>query len=164
MPAGVVAGFITYLSDDNQLGLPIWNGEVPRFNTNGDPITIPGSFPAFTIEMTEQGLSREGSREGEGWTFNKAYEENGMLIFSVMNTTDAAVQTTLSQLEAILCEPTNWPNISLPGGPIDNPFYVIGCLWHTWSNRQMVGLRTQDSQLIWLGQVLFHVSIHGALA
>ncbi len=163
MPAGVVAGFITYLSDDNQLGLPIWNGEIPRFNTDGDPITIPGSFPAFTIEMTEGGLVREGS-DGRGWTFNKAYSDDGTLIVNIMDTTDAAVQTELNALEAIVCNPANWPNIALPGGPIDNPYYVIEVIWHAWSNRQMIGLRTQDSQLIWLGQVMLRVSIHGAIA
>ncbi len=163
MPAGVVAGFINYLADDAQLGLEIWNGEIPRFNEDGDPIVIPGSFPAFTIEMTEGGLVREGSN-GEGWTFNKAYSDTGMIVVHIMDTTDAAVQTELNELEAIVCKPENWPNIVLPGGPVDNPYYVIGCLWHAWSNRQMVGLRTQDSQLIWLGQALLRVSIHGALA
>ncbi len=163
MPAGVIAGFINYLSADAQLGIPAWNGEIPRFNIDGEPITIPGSFPAFTIEMTEQGLNREG--EGaEGWTFNDTYSDTGMIIVNIMNTTDAAVQALLNQLEAIVCKPANWPNILLPGGPIDNPYYVIKCLWHAWSNRQMVGLRTQNSELIWLGQVMLRVSIHGAIA
>ncbi len=163
MPAPVIAGFVNYLADDNQLGIPCWDGEIPRFNTDGEPITIPGSFPAFNIEMTEGGLSREGGG-ARGWTFNKAYSDDGMLVVHIMDTTRAAVQTLLNQLEGIICTPENWVNIQLPGGPVDNPFYVIEVIWHTWTNIMMQGLRTQDSQYIYLGQVFLRVSIHGALA
>lgn len=163
MPAPVIAGFVNYLADDAQLGIDVWDSEIPRFNTSGDPIVIPGSFPAFNIEMTETGLSREGS-DGRGWTFNKAYSDDGMLTVHIMDTTRAAVQTMLGQLEALVCNPENWPNILLPGGPVDNPFYVIEVIWHSWTNILMEGLRTQNSQYIYLGQVFLRVSIHGAIA
>lgn len=163
MPAPVIKGFVEYLAADAQLGIDVWEGEIPRFNTEGDPITIPGSFPAFNVEMTEAGLNREG-RDGRGWTFNKAYSDDGMLVVHIMDTTRAAVQTLLNQLEGILCNVQNWTNILLPGGPVENPYYVIECIWHNWTNVMMQGLRTQNSEYIYLGQVFLRVSIHGALA
>ncbi len=164
MPAPVIKGFLDYLSAPAQLDVPIWDGEIPRFNTDGDPITIPGSFPAMNVEMTEQGLTREGSSgEGRGWTFNTAYSDDGILVIHIMDTTRAAVQNLLNEIEILLCDPNNWPLILLPGGPTDNPFYVIECIWHTWTNRMMEGLRTQNSDYIYLGQVFVRVSIHGAV-
>ncbi len=155
MPPPVIAGFVNYLAAPQQLGIDVWEGEIPRFDTSGDPITIPGSLPAFKVEMTEQGLRRQ-------WTQADPYADSGPLIFQVMDTTRAAVQTLLNTFEGIICNANNWDNIALPGGPIDNPYYVVEVIWETWTNIQMVGLRTQDSQLIYLGQVIFKVTIHGA--
>ncbi len=156
MPAGIIAGFCNYLSGISQLNIPVFEGEIPRFDVDGDPIVIPGSFPVFKVEMTEGGLDRQ-------WTQADPYADSGPMIFQVFDTTRAAVQTLLNQLEGLLCNSSNWEDILLPGGPADNPYYVVEVIWQTWTNVMMQGLRTQNSDYIYMGQVICKVTIHGAV-
>lgn len=158
MPAPVIKGFVEYLqqSAPTGLGISVWEGEIPRQAVDGSEITIPGTFPAFAVEMTETGLKRN-------WTQADPYDDEGQLMFYIWSTTREAVQNLLNQLEALLCNATNWQSIEFPGGPMDNPYYLVECLWGAWTNVQEIGLRTQASEYIYRGQVICKVVVHGAI-
>lgn len=159
MPAPIEAGFINFITPFVQTvfpGLEVFDGELPRYGTNGDPITIDGTLPAFTVEMDDAGFSRE-------WTTEDPYDDEGILDFQTWTTTRAASMNVLNTVEAPLVNSTNWPNIELPGGPEDNPYFVFKCLLKSWTCIQLKGFRTQQSGLIYYGRLTFRVGVHGAI-
>jgi|ERR1700722_9057353 len=158
MPAPLIMGFCNYLSAPGQLNLPVYDGELPRFDVAGDPIVL-GTTPAFAVEMTEQGMNRLATR-----TFLDPYSEEGPLQFYIFTNTRNATQNVLNQLEALLVNANNWPLIVLPGGPTANPYYVQDLAWGNWTNILMPNVRDQESNYIYLGHVVCQVVIHGAIS
>lgn len=159
MPAPIIAGFVNYLQPLLQAtyqGIEVWTGEIPRFNSSGVPIVIEGNFPAFRVVMEESGFGRE-------WTTEDPYGDNGPLYFQCWANTLEGVMDLLNVVEPILCNTTNWGSIALPGGEMDNPFAVKKCLLKNWFAIQIEGVRDQNSNLIYMGQFIFDVTIHGAI-
>lgn len=167
MPAGILAGFVNYLQpilQETYSDIEVWTGEIPRFNSEQQPIEISGTFPAFRVTMPQGGMDRE-------WTTEDPYGDDGNILFECWATKLAAIVNPgadppgiLDIVEAQLCNTSNWEDIPLPGGPIENPYSVNKCLFKTWWYGQIEGVRTQDSSFIYGGWILYSVLIHGAIS
>lgn len=160
MPAPILAGLVNFLQpilQETYSGIEVWTGEIPRFNSSQQPITISGTFPAFRVVMEESGFDRE-------WTTEDPYGDKGNIYFQGWSTTLDGVMDMLGIVEVQLCDTSNWSEIVLPGGPIENPYFVYQCLYKNWFAVQVEGVRTQDSSLIYMGQIMFEVEIHGAIS
>jgi hypothetical protein len=156
MPADIVGGMITYVTQ--QLGVTVWDGELPRYDTTGNPINqnagLP-DWPVIKIYMKEGGFTRE-------WTTEDPYTDAGEILLQVWSTTRASVQTLLNSLEGLLAQASKWPFL-VTGGPMDNPYYVISCLLQRWYVGQEEGVRTSGSELLYRGELHYEVLIHGAI-
>ncbi len=160
MAAPIIAGIVNFTVAqlaDIGINLSVWEGEVPRQNTTGQNIIPPVDFPCIRVTMTEDGLERN-------WTMADAYYDEGPLRIQIWDTTRSAVESMIGDIEAIYAEVSNWQNISLPGGPIANPYYVIDMLLGKWTCVQEEGVRTQASGLIYRGDMNYSVRIHGAIS
>jgi hypothetical protein len=159
MPAPIEAGFINFITPFVQEvyeGLEVFDGELPRYSSAGNPITIDGPIPAFRVVMTDEGFTRQ-------WTMADPYGDEGILNIEGWTTTRAASMTLLNTVEAPLVKASNWDNILLPGGPVDNPYSVYKVLLRNWTCIQVEGFRTQSSNLIYYGRLTFQVGVHGAI-
>ena len=156
MPSPIIKGFVEYLQAPSQLNIDVYDGELPRFDTVGDPITL-STAPAFAVEMTEQGMQRTR-------TFADPYSDEGPLQFYIFTNTRNATQALLNQLEGLLVNANNWPLIALPGGPSANPYYIQDIAWGNWTNILMPNIRDQNSNYIYLGHVICQITVHGAIS
>jgi hypothetical protein len=161
MPAPIILGMVAFL-EANVDGLVAFEGEIPRWYPGGGPVVLEVTPPIFRVTMTEAGLSRAGLN-GEGWTFEDAYCDQGPLIFELWTTTRAATPAFLGTIEALLCNSANFPSIALPGGEVSNPYSVVDIQWGDWTNVMEEGLRDQNSNYIYRGKITCIVKIHGAI-
>lgn len=166
MPAPILAGLVNFLQpilQETYSGIEVWTGEIPRFNSSQQPITISGNFPAFRVVMPESGMDRDD------WTTEDPYGDSGPIYFecwatelsAIVNPPDSGI---LDIVEAQLCNTSNWRTIPLPGGPIENPYEVEKCLFQNWWYGQIEGVRTQDGSLIYGGRIICSVFVHGAIS
>lgn len=159
MPAPIVAGIIEFITA--QLEVTCWDGEVPHYNTDGDPIVpggaaTPAIWPVVKVYMQEGGFNRE-------WTTEDPYSDRGEILIQVWGTTRASVQATMDDIEALLAKASNWAQIDL-GGPAENPYYVIQMLLDRWYIGQEEGERTADSELLYRVDMHYDTMIHGAIS
>src|SRR5436309_1910085 len=128
MPAPIITGLITFISQ--QTGVVCWDGEVPRYDVQGNPInpsqtvSTPPEWPVYKVYMKEGGFTRE-------YTFEDPYSDEGEILIQIWGTTRQQLEDpatgAMNVIEALLNQATNWPLIPL-GGPQSNPYYVISCL------------------------------------
>jgi hypothetical protein len=158
MPSPVERGFVEYLAAQlasDFPGISVYDGEIPRFNTSGNPVTLDGPPPVFRCVMEDRGFKRQ-------WTFVNAYEDEGPLNFEGWTPGRDGCMTLLNAVETLLVNSSNWPSIVLPGGPSDNPYSVNNVLMLDWTCIPLEGVRAQSSQLIYYGRLTFKVGVHGS--
>ncbi len=158
MPAPVINGIINFLVQ--KLDINIWEGEIPRYDQNGQPIfpgttTNPANWPIVKLTMPESGFQRE-------WTFLDPYDDKGTILIQIWGTTRASVEALMNSIEAQLAQATNWAQIQL-GGPAANPYYVISLLLENWYCVQEEGVRTNLSTYLYRGEMKYTADIHGAI-
>lgn len=159
MPAPIISGVLTFIGE--QLAVSVYDGEVPRYDVNGNPINpastvSPDDWPVVKARMTEGGFSRT-------WTMADPYDDKGELVVEIWGTTRAQEESTLNDVESLLVKDENWAAIAL-GGPTANPYYVISMLLTSWTSVQEEGVRTSKGSLLYRGELHFDVEIHGAIS
>jgi hypothetical protein len=168
MPVPIVTGLINFITD--RLNVTCWDGEVPRYDPAGTPITpaaagtSPSDWPVVKVYMEEAGFTRD-------WTFEDPYTDRGDVTIKCWGTSreqlEAPITATspggvLNRIEALLAKVTNWPLIAL-GGPADNPYFVVQLELRRWYCGQEEGVRTADSELLYRGDLYYDVILHGAV-
>lgn len=167
MPADVIGGLVSYLS--GQLGLSVWDGEVPRYDVSGSPINpdsgTVGSWPVVRVKMPESGFHRTP-------TFEDPYDDEGPINVEVYGTTRAEVWVVGVKLEAAMADSTLWdrPSKAVPLGnsfSTDNSYYLISMMMTRWACYQMEGVRLMSagrpSSLCYRFDADYTVNIHGAV-
>jgi len=167
VPAPIVAGVIDFLNSQ-ALGVNLWDGEVPRYDTTGQPVvdTMPEpQWPAVKVYMREPGFHRD-------WTTEDPYYDYGQILIQAWTTSRQALEGDtktypqlglLNRIEAILAQASNWQQIAMGGSPT-NPYYVVLMQLLDWYSGQEEGVRTFDSQLLYRGDLIYEVGIHGAMS
>lgn len=164
MAAPIIDGLITFLA--GQIDANVWDGEVPRYDPNGNPIfpnaTVgvgePSVWPVVRVFMPEPGFNRT-------WTTENAYDDVGVIKIQLWATTRAAEEALLAQVEALFALAENWEEIELGYDSTQplNPYYVVQMLLQSWYSGQEEGVRTATSQLLYRGELTYEVMIHGAI-
>ncbi len=165
MPAPIVNGLITYISE--QLGVTVWDGEVPRQNTDGQDITPESldNWPAIKVEMEESGLDRER-------TFEDNYVDAGKMTIFCWAVTREDLEGTvdnggadglLTKIEQLLNVAENYAAIPLGNAPNGDPYYVIDLDLGNWTCVQEKEVRAQLSQLLYRGEWRLQLKIHGMM-
>lgn len=163
MPAHIINGIIQYLSQVDQLDANIFDGEIPRFDPNGNPIrpgsvVSPSNWPVLKVYMSEQGFSGT-------WTTEDAYDDVGLIMLRIWAVTRAECEALLNAAEAALVSAHNWQGISaIIAGTSINPYYIIQIIRVRWSCFQEESVRTSLGELLYQGQMDFEVMIHGAVS
>ena len=175
MPAPIITGVTEFIAQN--LNVAVWDSEIPRYDTFGNPIgpdagaVSPSVWPVFRVVMREPGLDRNH-------TFVDPYDDQGELLVQMYATRRDQLESPRSgpngnqtdtpsglvdQVERLLAKASNWRLIDL-GGPAANPFYVVGMLLKTWYVGQEEGVRTQQQSLLYRADMLYHVTVHGAVS
>lgn len=163
MPAPIISALVQYLSGSTQLNASVWEGETPRYdalgNPNPDSITIPSSWPVFNIEMPESGMMRDETTEDP-------YDERGDMMLRIWATGRAQCESLLGTADGLVAGAQGWAAISafLTGGPVTNPYRIIQILIKGWTCVQEKEIRTKKSELLYRGDLLLDVHIHGAIS
>ncbi len=160
MPAPIIDSLITYLA--GKANASIWDGEVPRYDTSGNPInpdsdTSPSDWPVIKLYMTGVGFTRN-------YTFETAYTDTApeSIVIKIWGTSREQEEGVLDTVEAIfdtLATNDTWSEIPLPA-----PYYVIQMLLARWTSTQEEGVRTDQSQLLYRGELHYYIQIHGNAA
>lgn len=159
MPAPVTAGLMQFMIDE--LEIVPWDGEVPRYDTLGNPINPqavndPPTWPVVTCEM--------GGKMRRTETFENAYNDRGPILIAVYGVTKASVYDQLNAIEALWGVYENWANVVMGGGLAGNPFYVIQMNVGEWSVVQQKDVRLARSELCFIGELNYDCNVHGALS
>ncbi len=162
MPAPVVGGLLNFMK--TQLQVAVFDGEIPRWDTQGNPInpipnpaTFPPNFPVVRCLMTDEGLTRY-------WTMADPYKDVGPILVQVIGTGRQQVEEYIGNIEQLFAPAPNWAQIPLPGAEdMGNPYYVISMLLIRWTCVMEEEVRLQDGQYCYRGDMHYEVSIHGAI-
>lgn len=166
MPAQIINGLITFLGQQ-ALGASVWDGEVPRYNTDGTPINpgqaAPG-WPAVKLYMKEGGFHRDTTTEDPNYDL-------GEVLVQVWATSRQQLEGTpanpllglFNRIEALFAQASLWPQIPL-GGPLANPHYVVEMYLTDWYSGQEEGARTANSEFLYRGDLHYQVGIHYTLS
>jgi hypothetical protein len=168
MPSPVIGGLISFLTQ--QLNVICWDGEVPRFDTGGQPInpdqltTNPPSWPVIKLYMQEGGFERT-------WTTEDPYCDSGEILIRIWGTTRVQVENLMNQIEALFAQATNWQQINLGNQQSVNPPYVIQMLLRRWYSGQEEEQRLAQtingviiSALCYRGDMYYFTELHGAIS
>jgi len=160
----IVMGLTNFLMVPGNLDAEVWDGEVPRFDTAGNPINPdsaiagPSIFPVVTLNMTEGGMRRT-------WTTLDAYDDRGEILIQVYGTSRLSVEGTMGTIEELLAQASNWLKSQINmGGPTTNPFYIIQILLDTWTCIRETEVRLAGSQLCYRGDMHYDCHVHGAVS
>lgn len=141
-----ISGFITRIT--TELGITVWDGEVPRRNEDAAEIVI--DIPAdlvFKVALTEAGMTREQN-------FEDSYTEEGPLIVYVWGCERESLESVLGDIDTLLA--SDWSLINVG---TDN--YVVTCMLNNWTCVQEEGIRTRQSTLLYRGELRYNVMAHG---
>ena len=160
MPAPIIGALYQFLQ--GQLGCNVWDGEIPRYDTNGNPINPdavggPSAWPVVRCVMPERAFKRKPTL-GVG-----VYLDQGEIDIQVWGTARTETEPLQSQIEALFELETNWNQLTfVPGGLTQNQFYLEKMLLTDWDSIMLEGERTQDSQFVYRAQLFYDCCIHGA--
>lgn len=161
MPAPIVQGALNFMLQ--QLNVNVWDGEVPRFDLNGNPInpqatTSPSDWPVVTAKLLDQPVSRN-------YTFEDAYDDEGPLLIQIWGFRRDSTEPLMDQIEALFYNVTNWPLVAFTpaGGEGTNPYYVVSMLLTDWTSVQEEGVRLAGGQLCYRCDMHYQIDVHGAL-
>lgn len=159
MPAPIINGLITFVAA--QLHAEVWDGEVPRTDPQGNPISpsapvnSPSTWPVIKLYMKDAGFHRS-------WNQDDPFTDEGSILIQVWGTTRASSEALMNRIEALFALETNWALIEL-GGDVSNPNYVIQMLLTDWCSVQEEQLRTEQSQLLYRADMHYNCMVHGII-
>ncbi len=160
MPAPIIGGLYNFLQ--GQLGVAVYDGEVPRYTVGGAPINPdasggPSGWPVVRCTMGERAFKRVPTM-GTG-----VYKDMGEICVQVWGTARTQTEPLQSEIEALFELETNWRQVPfVPGGLNNNPFFLWMMLLTDWDSIMLDGERTQNSQLLYRAQLFYDCGIHGA--
>lgn len=158
MPAPIVEGLMTYIN--SELGVAVWDGEVMRQapadggNVVSDATATSATWPVVRVRMTDQGLATE-------WSTEDSYSDVGPICIDVYGATRKQVQDVIDQVEALLANATNWPNIAMSDSLGNSAYFVYDLRRTWWTCVQDEGVRTKFSNLSYRGEMVYGVGVHG---
>lgn len=165
MAAGIINAVCTFVSQNayDGTGCTVWDGEVHRYDPQGQTVGPESSggqsnWPVIKFSMPESAFKRT-------WTFEDPYHDGGMIYCQVFHNTRQKAEETMDMLDALLASITSWEAIgALIHSPhVENPHYIVQFLLDTWVSRQLEGVRTQKSELIYTCEMYFKCIVHGAV-
>ncbi len=167
MPAQIINAVISYIQANTTPKLTVWDGEIPRYDTGGNPIfpgalTTPTVWPVFQVKMPESGFKRT-------WTTEDAYDDLGELTVTIYAITRADVEKQMNVIEALLATGHGWADLSVNflagANPGVNPYYIIQMLLDDWYCIMEEGVRTAMSDYLYRGGLIYRPThIHGAIS
>lgn len=156
MAARLITGVINRLLEEfaDIPGLQVWDGEVPRQNTDGTAVTVPQGFPTqfpvVRVAITEAGVSRE-------WQFENTYCDMGDTLNVILwDVTREQVEDYLDRVEALFAK--NWGEIDVGSG-----YDVFHLLLLRWWSGQEEGVRVRTGQLLYRAELQYEFKINGAI-
>jgi hypothetical protein len=151
MPAPVISSLQSFITANLPQFQFVWEGEVPRQDPNGVNIVPENDFPVLEIKI-DPGAGFVIQRQTED-----AYDESGMVWFEIYDTTLASVESQVQQLYALFYNSSNWPNIITADG-----YFVFDMIPLKWTYGEEENVRTQNSSLLFKGELMYKMCIHGS--
>jgi len=163
LPAPVLACISKFLMNN---GVMVWPEEIPRWDTDGNPINPQAGSVSPTIwPATQLTLQGDSLRDN---TFEDSYSEVPPVVAEVWGTTRAEVDGMLGTIENLLAQAQNWFESYSPMGVIFQQlgfpqywFYDIEI--QGWTSQQRENERLAISKLCWYGKMNFTVGLHGVV-
>ena len=150
--ARVADGILTYLQA--QLDKDVWDGEIPRYDTNGNELLV-GAVPFLSCDMIKgQGMVREE-------TFEDSYAEEGPILVTMYGTSKETMETTANSIEELLVQENNWSEIAENFGTV---FRIYELSFQSWWIVQEEDIRTRDGNYIYHGELRFNLGYNGNVA
>jgi hypothetical protein len=149
------------------LNIQVWPEEVPRYDTQGNPINpqatgvSPKVWPVVQIVL-EGRVPREN-------TFEDTYSEEPQLLVTAFGTTREQVDDVMGDIEESLVQVYNW---AYQGSVIGQIFQAMGCpqFWLydleilNWQSYQVRDTRLAGSLLCWQADMSLKCGLHGSVA
>lgn len=162
MPAPVVDGIVTYLA--SQLNLVVWDWEIPRYDTQGNPINLDAGATPVRALIREPGFSTE-------WTTEDTYYDEGEVTVQVWGTTRAALEDPntglLNKIEQSLCRESAYTAIAaaMAGGTLtEGPYNIVKVFRTGWWTGMEENERTAQSGLLYRGDLRVVFGFNGAFS
>ena len=164
MLAPVLAALGKYFVQE--LEIQVWSEEVPRYDTQGNPINPQATAVSPTIWPVVQ-LFLEG-KVGRNNTFEDSYTEEPPILVTAFGTTREQVDLLMGDIEASLVYAYNW---AYQGSPIGLIFQSMGYpqFWlydlevGSWQSYQRKDERLAGSQLCWQADMSLKCGLHGSI-
>jgi hypothetical protein len=160
VPAPIIGALYNFLQ--SELGVSVWDGEIPRYDVAGNPINPdatggPSGWPVVRCVMPERAFKRKGTL-GVG-----VYKDEGEIVVQVWGVARTETEPLQDQIEALFELETNWAAVVFnPAGLNYNPFRLWKMLLVNWDSLMLEGERTENSQLLYRAQLFYDCGIHGA--
>jgi hypothetical protein len=148
-----------------QLKASCWDGEVPRYDMQGNPINplstsggkFPATWPVIVVKMPEGGFTSNDTTEDP-------FDDDGTILIQVYGSSRSQVESLGLSIRALLKQASNWVAISkFMGGDSSNPNYVISMYLQRWCSIQEEGVRTAQGEFLYRADLDYKVDLHGAL-
>lgn len=156
-----MAALCQFLGEEMEISA--WDGEVPRTDNNGDPITpdsavVPSGWPVIKGVIVEPGF-RRATNVGCA-----PYDEEGQVALSLWATSKVQAQALMDQVDELLAFMPNWAVASeYLGGDPTNPYYFVEISLREWWLGDSKGERTAKSELLFRADMLYFIRVHGAV-
>lgn len=160
MPAPIIGALYQFMQ--GQLGVSVWDGEIPRYDTAGQPVNPdaqggPSGWPVVRCVMPERAFHRTPTL-GTG-----VYRDDGEVTVQVWGVARTETEPLQAEIEALFEQEENWNRLTfVPGGLSNNPFQLYKMVLKDWDSIMLEGERTQNSQLLYRAQLFYDCGIHGA--
>lgn len=162
MPAPITGALAQFIGEE--LDCSTWDGEIPRTDNSGNPINpdstvVPNNWPVVKVYEQEPGFDRT-------WNVGCApYSDLGKVLIQMWATSKVQTQALMDNIESLLASQTNWALASAYlGGPDENPYYFIRIMLADHWIGDEKGQRTSKSELLYRGDMLYTVEVHGAVS
>lgn len=166
MAAGIINAVCRFVSDNayGGIGCTVWDGEVHRYDPQGRTVSPESSggqsdWPVIKFSIPDS------SRFRRNWTFEDPYYDDGIVFCQIFHHTRAQAEQTLDMIDELMASITNWEAMGLliPSPYVENPHYIVQFLLQEWTSKQIEGVRTQKSELIYTCEAYFKCTVHGAV-
>ncbi len=143
-----------------------WPEEVPRFDTNRNPINPQATSSPSTWPVVQVTLA---GRVGRDNTFEDTYSEEPPILVTAFGTTREQVDGVMKTIEEALVWANNW---AYQGSVIGQIFQTMGFpqFWlydmevGEHQSYQAVDTRLAGSQLCWQADLALKCGVHGSVA
>jgi hypothetical protein len=163
----IVGAMIGWLQSESVLSSWVFDGEVPRYDPNGNPInpastiTPMSNWPAIRLWELEPGFKYD-------FNLQDSYTAEGQILIEVFTVGRAACEPLMGTIFAALELEDNWYQITLQMQAIagsDNDFsFEKAMLVQDWCGQdKFPANRSPTGEIMYRGDMYYDVMIHGII-